>query len=188
MVIDGKRKLKPEQITEFKNSLSDDGIVNVLFDATGTIVDCKKNTLIDIFKNEELEKLIQSDDEVITFIGADIALEILGIDFRWWIAPVRNTKYARLKKLFSLETPVQRTKRETEQVIVNVQIGKRKEDGTIEPIDFFNGPKRDAISFINKHYAINELRTFFDNSTMITINDSGWKTMQELIDGGIFEQ
>lgn len=199
MVINAIRALKPSHMTQFLAGQSKEQDLDIVVNNETLFDTVKLEKIQDVFMNEELEKLIASDDDTIQFITGDNILTIAGIDYTWWIAPVRNKKYKRLEKLFSGEEgKVANTSEKKTRTTRQLQVGiATKNDKDITNIETFNGSTRDCINFINKNYAKRELRNRFAGNTVIyiysgddtidftNIDSSEWKTFEQLQEEGV---
>ena len=199
MVINAVRALKPSHMTQFLAGQSKEQDLDIVVNNETLFDTVKLEKIQDVFMNEELEKLIASDDDTIQFITGDNILTIAGIDYNWWIAPVRNKKYKRLEKLFSgEEEKVVNTSEKKTRTIRQLQVGiATKNDREITNIETFSGSTRDCINFINKNYAKRELRSRFADNTVIyfysgddtiiftNIDSSEWKTFEQLQEEGV---
>lgn len=199
-LIDGKKKLKPTHIDEFKQGLNDDTVITMYIDQLDVFFQKKLKDMQDFFKDESIEANVQSDECVITFLGESNALEILGIDYKWWIAPVRGKKYARLNKLFNLEQDfsqkVDKADKPAKQsnIIYKCACGIKK-DNVVTDIEKFEGTQKEMTAFVNKLFARNQVRTFFRGVIVFCVNYkyesdlddiNNWFTLSELSDKGVF--
>lgn len=199
MVINAVRALKPSHMTQFLAGQLKEQDLDIVVNNETLFDTVKLEKIQDVFMNEELEKLITSDDDTIQFITGDNILTITGIDYTWWIAPVRNKKYKRLEKLFSGEEgKVTNTSEKKTRTTRQLQVGiATKNDREITNIETFSGSIKDCISFINKNYAKRELRSRFADNTVIyiysgdetidftSIDSSDWKTFEQLQEEGV---
>ena len=199
MVINAIKALKPSHMTQFLTGQSKEQDLDIVVNNETLFDTVKLEKIQDWFINEELEKLIASYDDTIQFITGDNILTIAGIDYTWWIAPVRNKKYKRLEKLFSGEEgKVANTSEKKTRTTRQLQVGiATKNDKEITNIETFNGSIRDCINFINKNYAKRELKSRFADNTVIyiysgdetidftNIDSSEWKTFEQLQEEGV---
>ena len=193
-LIDGKKKLKFENIEEFKQGLTDDTVVSMYIDQLDIFFQKSLKDMKDFFTDESIESKVQDDNCVITFLGGSNALEILGIDYKWWIAPVRKKKYARLNKLFGLEQDKQEQNVKQSNIIYKCACGIKK-DNVVTDIEKFEGIQKEMTAFVNKLFARNQIRTFFRGVIVFCVNykyDSdlddinNWFTLSELSEKGVF--
>ena len=194
LILNACNKLNKTHIDEFKKDLSEDTEVTILLDAHDCVMTYTIKTLKDFFTNPEAEDLITDDKEQINFVADDRVLTIQGSDFKWHIAVVRNKKYARLSRLFD-EVSVKQTKSKEKKETNTSKLIKVAictiDDFCIENISIFEGTKQQCIAFINKEYAIREIRNRFDDSTRISFNyqneNTEWKTLETLEQEGVIE-
>lgn len=197
MLIDAKYKLKPTHIQQFE-SASNGKQVNVLVD-NNLVAISEYDKLEYVFRDENLETIITDDNSIIDFVQEDNdnVLEIAGIDYKWWIAPVRNKKYARLAKLFNtaITVDVKETKKSSTNKLYKVYAAELDDDGHILTYNEFEGKKQEVIDFMNKFYAKNYLRHRFVDKSVFLLNPDladgqspldikEWKSFMQLADEG----
>lgn len=200
MIINARNKLNSTYIKNFIDDLDkNEEVVALIEDAGQMTVTATIETFVDLFKSQDIEDSL-SDKSEIVFMNSKHSLEITANDYRYWIAEVRNKKYARLTKLFNLEntttTKVVSNKQVSSSNMINVIIGNKLED-KVEIIDLITAKQKDCINFINKEYAKNEIKHKFSNTTRFIINPENldidtietsneWLSFDELIEKGVF--
>lgn len=206
ILIDAKKAFKRWHLQQFEENQTDDVNVVMYIEPTQVIFERPLKDMRKFFEDEEVEKNVPDDNCVISFITETKVLQILGIDFNWWIAVVRNKKYRRLDRLFSKEKIEEQQTQETSErqkkeknIVVDEMIYKCacgiKKDNEVVDIEKFEGTKKDMICFVNRLFQKNQIRSMFKAVVVFCINykfDSdlndinNWFTLNELYDKGVF--
>lgn len=204
IVIDAKKRLGPNSIQKFKENQSDDTNVVMYIEDTEMFFERPLKEMRSFFEDESVEQAVLNDDCVISFITDEKILTILGLDFNWWIAVVRNKKYRRLDKLFGeqvVEKEQKKERQKKEKIDAFQSLYKcacaNLDNGVLKDIETFEGSYKDMIIFINKANAMKLMRSFFKASVVFCINYSedkdlenvdNWFTVEELKEKGVFVQ
>lgn len=190
-MIDAMKKLKPEHIKTMIDTIPNGNTVDILIGNDFSVSMPIENILKDFFMNEEIEKVVndKNDNTEIDFVSGDFVLQIACIDYKWWIAPVRNKKYARLSKLFSteIETKTDKSKSKAKNdTTIDVVIGIMDANNNVVDIKQMTDKRNAVIDFINAEYSKRLLKSRFTAKIVFSINGSSFKTMEELLDEGVF--
>lgn len=191
-LINAKKHFTNKDILSFVDGLEDTDMIDVLLEKSNSALSIQVSNLRNFFTDESIEQYITDDDDTISFICKDNCLQIAGQDYKWYIATVRNVKYARLDKLFDTTTEKvkkEKVKKETDNSkLLRVAICTLCEFH-IDNVSIFEGTKQQCVAFINKEYSIREIRNRFDNSTRISFDykgqDTEWKTLELLEQEGV---
>lgn len=194
-LINAKKHFTNKDIVSFKEGLDDETLVDILLEKSNTAMQIKLSNLRNFFTDESVEPLITEDNDTISFIANDICLQIAGQDYKWYTATVRNTKYARLDKLFDTSTVKEKAKTvKVKEVDVSKYIKiaccTMNTSNITDNIKTFEGTKQQCVAFMNYEYSIREIRHMFNESTRFSFdyqgNNTVWKTLDELsIEGAI---
>lgn len=207
ILIDAKKALKPWHIQQFKENQADDVNVVMYIEHTQAIFERPLKDMRKFFEDEEVEKNVSDDNCVISFMTDAKVLQILGIDYNWWIAVIRGKKYRRLEKLFPDACSEEPIKNQSENLIKPPQerkTSKKRNDSQtifkcacgikngeqIEDIETFEGTYKETIAFINRQNQIRQIRSFFKAEIVFCVNcdasEKNWFTVNELIEKGVF--
>ena len=196
-VIDAKKKLTALSIKEFKANQSDDTFVVVFSERTNAEFSTTLGQLEDFFKREDVEQVFVENDDVIFFSTEETTLEILGVDYKYFIAPVRNVKYKRLDKLFhsidDLDLKIEETKidkhtktTKTSKSLSVICQSIDKDNNIVDSCEIEDS-KSKIIESINNYYRIQLLRSRFENTIRFSFdNGQTFKTFDELVNEGVF--
>lgn len=193
--IDARKKLGQNSMKEFVNCNSDDAIVTMYIEPQELIFEKTIKNMKQFFEDEEIEKVIDNDDCIISFVSDSAVLQIIGLDYRWWIAVVRKTKRARLKRLFDFDDKIieEKQNKKVKQVESYTCFCGTVIDGKIDNIASFDGQKKDLINFVNKEYQIRMIKSFFKAKVVYCLNSDendigNWKSYEDLLKEGVFVQ
>ena len=187
ILIDAKMKLNASSIQQLKDIEQNDTLLSIFGDNHDTILfEYKISELEQFFRDEAAEELFTDDNEVIHFVGEKAILDILGIDFKWHIATVRNTKYKSLEKLFNKKIEKAETKKLINLVHIDCITYSDTTYTTIVDSQSFDGNVKDAITFVNKLYNMHLLKNRFEDTMKFSINNKEAKTFNELVNEGVF--
>lgn len=188
-MINAIRNLKAYHIAQFKANQSDDVEVNIVSDKTDCLFTCKMGELEDFFKRNDVEEVFTDENDIISFMSPETTLQIAGVDYLWYIAPVRNTKYKRLEKLFHSENiEIPKEKPKTQRQSYSIQIAEFDKDNNIvgEPY-IITGTKSEFISGINQAYSMTLLKSQFEHQAKFRFtDDEPWLTFDEMKEKGVF--
>lgn len=173
-IIDGKRKLNPDQMHEFLSACKEDDAILVMIDTIER--QYTTSTLRSFFEQQEFPEC--KEDLPITIASNDAMLEILGIDYNWWAGT------RRLNKLFGGPVVKKSTKKiEDEPVSVNVIVGIKYEDEE-DSVQFFEGSRKLAVEWLNKNYQLYSLKSFFKKKILVSIDKDEFKSIDEYVQEG----
>lgn len=201
-VIDAKKKLTALSIKEFKANQSDDTFVAVFSEKTNAEFSTTLGQLEDFFKREDVEQAFVDNDDVIFFSTEETTLEILGVDYKYFIATVRGIKYRRLDKLFhsiddldlNINTeidkiekqPTQKTQKSTKTIKIICQTIDK--NNNIVDSKVIEDTKSRVVDEVNKYHKLALLRSKFENIVKFSLDDGQtFKTFDELVSEGVFE-
>lgn len=201
-IIDARKKLTAQSIADFKDGQDNATIVDIVSDKTESLFTCTLDELENFFKRNDVEEAFTEDDDIIYFMSQETTLQILGLDFKYFIAPVRGVKYKRLEKLFgpsdmasdsmrnisSKKSAVTADKSaKPQKTHFSIQCATFDKDDNIVDIQVIEGVKNDFIRDLNQHYSMTILRSHFENTVKFRFNDDeDWQTFDELKDKGVF--
>lgn len=187
MLIDVRKKLKPQDMALFLSVLKDDD--KILFDLYKIV---KKVDLKRLFEDSAFVKNVCEHIEICT-CGTEILISpendsdethmlLIDIeDFKYW-----TTSSRRLNKLFSdVPKPVKK-----EQSCPKIEIALMKHDGTIVESDVIKDKsKKEMLYAINRLLSIYTLKARISDDLCVKFNveDSGFKTYEQLVKEGVFE-
>lgn len=191
MEFDGRKKLSPEIVKSFYDTIlaDDEDIVCVKEDGT-IIFKCNRNELLD---NMFSKNLFSSFDENTEFVvkTSTNSLMLLAIDFTWWSTTRRRNKMS--KEVLENNTVILASKKvEKEEQSYNMACATLQE-GNITNISVFVGTKKDIIRFMNEQIQKRMVDSFlksepvfnlaYDESAPLLVED--WMTVDELAEAGI---
>lgn len=200
ILIDAKKKLTYQSIVDFKADQSDDTAVDVVSEMSDVAFSTTLGSLQDFFKRDDVAETFVNDKDVISFLTEQTALQILGVDFKWYITPVRGIRYKRLDKLFNIcdtndegmnkpsNTSTKKPREKTAKPTIKVECARiDKDNNIVEESTTFVGTKSEVVSFINMYYAKAMIRSrFADDAKFKVENDETWKSFDELVNEGVF--
>ena len=195
IIIDAKHKLGYKAMNEFMAGQDPNTTVTMYIDSSEKIFERPIRNMRLFFEDQKVEEQVTSDDCVISFITDTRVLEIIGLDFTWWIAMVRGKKYRRLDNLFN--APEKKEKVENVgQEIYKCACGIKR-NSVVTDIEKFEGTKKDMIVFVNKIFAKMQIKSMFKANVVFCVNykydddlndANNWFTMYELCNKGVFKQ
>lgn len=137
-----------------------------------------------MFENEKLLTTIVDKNQDIYFIGNNISLHTIGLDYLWY-----KGRPDRIAKLFKLDNKPKAVKQSQTTSDISVACAVRK-DGQILDVSSFVGNIKSAIQFLNDSYRIKLAKSFFKDEVVFCINytedSSEWFTFEELQEKGVF--
>lgn len=188
MLIDVKNKLKPQDMALFLSVLKDDD--EILIDSYEKVkkVDLKQTLSDDAFIKAVCEHVKNRD-----YCGTEIVISpwdyndethtlLIDIeDFKYWTASSR-----RLNKLLSdISKPVKK-----EQLCPKIEVALMKHDGSVVESDVIKDKtKKEMLYAVNRLFSIYTLKARISNDLCVKFNveDSGFKTYEQLVKEGVFE-
>ena len=191
-LIDARKHFTNKDISSFKTGLNESDLVDILLEKANIALTLKVENLKTFFTDDSIAQYINDDNEIISFVCNDNCLQFAGQDYKWYTATVRNKPFARLDKLFEVAEvkTEKRVKKETDNnKFIKVGIATLT-DEKYENVSIFEGTKQQCIAFINKEYAIREIRSRFAENTRVCIQpgeNPEWKTLDELALEGVIE-
>lgn len=194
IIIDAKHKLGYKAMSEFMSGQDPNTTVTMYIDSSEKIFERPIRNMRLFFEDQKVEEQVTSDDCVISFITDTRVLEIIGLDFTWWIAMVRGKKYRRLDKLFN--APEKKEKVESAgQEIYKCACGIKR-NSVVTDIEKFEGTQKDMVAFVNKIFAKIQIKSMFKANVVFCVNykydddlndANNWFTMHELCNKGVFK-
>lgn len=191
MEFDGRKKLSPEIVKSFYDTIlaDDEDIVCVKEDGT-IIFKCNRNELLD---NMFSKNLFSSFDENTEFVvkTSTNSLMLLAIDLTWWSSTRRRNKMFKevLENNTIIPTPKKVEKEEQSYSMACATL----QEGNITNISVFVGTKKDIIRFMNEQIQKRMVDSFlksepvfnlaYDESAPLLVED--WMTIDELAEAGI---
>ena len=138
----------------------------------------KEKLINKLFSQEIFEFLNKFDENVLIFCcETNNCIEISFNDY----CKFYNSN-DKIKSLYEIKEKIK------EKLIINVKIGiQRQNSSEIEDIVECEAEKKPILDFINKIIRNYSIKYFFEKTTqiVININNSNWKTMNQLIEDGI---
>lgn len=195
--IDGKKCLNANSIKAFIENENTNNIVQMFIEDTAFLLERPLKDLRSFFEDENVENAITNDDVVISFILNDKILQILGIDYRWWIAPYRRKKYGRLNQLFDTNVVKQEKSKQSNRQMICCATAII-ENNVVSDIKEYEDEPKNLIPILNKEYTKNVLQTRFKPTLKFCFNykagDNGldiydaanYKSFEELVNEGVF--
>ena len=195
IIIDAKHKLGYKAMNEFMSGQDPNTTVTMYIDSSEKIFERPIRNMRLFFEDQKVEEQVTSDDCVISFITDTRVLEIIGLDFTWWIAMVRGKKYRRLDKLFNAQEKKEKVESagpETYKCACGI-----KRNSVVTDIEKFEGTQKDMIAFVNKIFAKIQIKSMFKANVVFCVNykydddlndANNWFTMHELCNKGVFKQ
>lgn len=191
MEFDGRKKLNPEIVKSFYDTILSDDEDIVCVKEDGTIIfKCNRNELLD---NMFSKNLFSSFDENTEFVvkTSTSSLMLLAIDFTWWSTTRRRNKMS--KAILENNTVILASKKvEKEEQFYSMACATLQE-GNITNISVFVGTKKDIIRFMNEQIQKRMIDSFlksepvfnlaYDESAPLLAED--WMTIDELAEAGI---
>ena len=191
MEFDGRKKLNPEIVKSFYDTILGDNEDIVCVKEDGTIIfKCNRNELLD---NMFSKNLFSSFDENTEFVvkTSTNSLMLLAIDFTWWSTTRRRNKMS--KEVLENNTVILASKKvEKEEQSYSMACATLQE-GNITNISVFVGTKKDIIRFMNEQIQKRMVDSFlksepvfnlaYDESAPLLVED--WMTVDELAEAGI---
>lgn len=191
MEFDGRKKLSPEIVKSFYDTIlaDDEDIVCVKEDGT-IIFKCNRNELLDNMFSKNLFSLFDENAEFIVKTSTN-SLVLLAIDLTWWSSTRRRNKMS--KEVLENNTVILASKKvEKEEQSYSMACATLQE-GNITNISVFVGTKKDIIRFMNEQIQKRMVDSFlksepvfnlaYDESAPLLVED--WMTVDELAEAGI---
>lgn len=209
-IIDAKKCLNHDKLEAFLNAMNgvDESLEFVFKDDDTIKFPGHASSLHTIFKDPLVHEAIEAFGPKceISIIATSSIMLILGEDVLWWTKTQRK-----FNQLFVLDREQQEADRNqsaklsmhketvkrrtsTDATTYKLAVGIKK-DNSITDIETFEGNQKQMRDFVNKMFQRNQLRSFGRCITVFCINYkfedelndvNNWKTMQELIDEGVF--
>ena len=173
MIIDGIKDLTSELISQFAKEINDSDIIQFMQNDT-LVKETAKATLANDILIASLDKSQIKDDDIFSLVSTNVSLIFNGVNYKWW----KKTK-KRIEKFNSLMNPgnekvevaeKEKTKKkpildeQTYSVAVAFCI-----DNFLSDIQFFVGPKSEAIDFINNDIFKKLSSTSIDTKVVINL-------------------
>lgn len=189
MEFDGRKKLSPEIVKSFYDTISDDENIICIKDEL-IYFKCKKNELLDNMFSKNLFDSFNENAEFSIKTSTN-SLMLLAIDFTWWSTTRRRNKM--FKEVLENSTVVPTPKKvEKEEQSYSMACATLQE-GNITNISVFVGTKKDIIRFMNEQIQKRMVDSFlksepvfnlaYDESAPLLVED--WMTIDELAEAGI---
>lgn len=173
MIIDGTKSLTSDLISQFAKEIDDSSVIQFMQNDT-LVKETTKSTLTNDILTISADESQIKDDDIFSLVVTNVSLTFNGADYKWW----KKTK-KRIEKfdllLNSTNTKVEVTKKErtkkkpildeqTYSVAVAFCI-----DNFLSDIQFFVGPKSEAIEFINNDIFKKLSSTSIDTNVVINL-------------------
>lgn len=201
-IIDAKKCLNRSKLEEFMNAMNGvDESLEFIFKDDDTIkFSGHSSTLHTIFKDPLVHEAIEAfgPQTEISIVATSATMLILGEDVLWWTKTQRkfNQLFVLSEQSAKLGMHKETVKRRAsaDNTTYKLAVGIRK-DNSIADIETFEGNQKQMRDFVNKMFQRNYLRSFGKCTTVFCINYTfedelndvnNWKTMQQLIDEGVF--
>lgn len=199
-IIDAKKCLNRSKLEEFINAMNGvDESLDFVFKEDDTIkFPGRLSTLHTIFKDPLVHETIEAfgPKTEISVIATSATMLILGEDVLWWTKTQKkfNQLFVLNQKQQEADKNTVKHRSTTNNTIYKFAVGIRK-DNSVTDVETFEGNQKQMIDFVNKMFQRNHLRSFGKCTTVFCINYTfedelndvnNWKTMQQLIDEGVF--
>lgn len=173
MIIDGTKSLTSDLISQFAKEINDEDIIQFMQN-DALIKETTKATLANDILTTSTDESQIKDDDIFSLASTKVSLTFNGADYKWW----KKTK-KRIEKFDSLLNPgnekveivkKEKTKKkpildeQTYSVAVAFCI-----DNFLSDIQFFVGPKSEAIDFINNDIFKKLSSTSIDTKVVINL-------------------
>lgn len=173
MIIDGTKSLTSDLISQFAKEINDEDVIRFMQNDT-LIKETTKATLANDILTISADELQIKDEDIFSLVSTNVSLTFNGADYKWW----KKTN-KRIEKFYLLMNPgneeVKVTKKEktkskpildeqTYSVAVAFCI-----DNFLSDIQFFVGPKSEAIEFINNDIFKKLSSTSIDTKVVINL-------------------
>lgn len=173
MIIDGTKSLTSDLISRFSKEVNYEEIIRFMQNDM-LVKETTKATLANDILIASLDKSQIKDDDIFSLVSTNVSLTFNGVNYKWW----KKTK-KRIEKFYLLLNPgneeVKVTKKEktknkpildeqTYSVAVAFCI-----DNFLSDIQFFVGPKSEAIDFINNDIFKKLSSTSIDTKVVINL-------------------
>lgn len=173
MIIDGTKSLTSDLISKFSKEVNYEEVIQFMQNDT-LVKETTKTTLANDILTISIDESQIKDDDIFSLVSTNVSLTFNGADYKWW----KKTN-KRIEKFYLLLNPrneeVKVTKKEktknkpildeqTYSVAVAFCI-----DNFLSDIQFFVGPKSEAIEFINNDIFKKLSSTSIDTKVVINL-------------------
>ena len=173
MIIDGTKSLTSELISQFSKEVNYEEVIQFMQNDT-LVKETTKTTLANDILTISEDELQIKDDDIFSLVSTNVSLTFNGADYKWW----KKTN-KRIEKFYLLLNPgnkeVKVTKKEKtkNKPILNEQTYSVAVafciDNFLSDIQFFVGPKSEAIEFINNDIFKKLSSTSIDTKVVINL-------------------
>lgn len=153
MIIDGTKSLTSELISQFAKEVNDEEVIRLMQNDT-IVKETTKATLANDILTISADELQVKDDDIFSLVSTNVSLTFNGADYKWW----KKTN-KRIEKFYLLLNPgneevkVKKKEKTKSKPILDEQTYSVAVafciDNFLSDIQFFVGPKSEAIEFIN---------------------------------------
>ena len=173
MIIDGTKSLTSDLISRFAKEVNYEEVIQFMQNDT-LVKETTKDTLANDILTTSADELQIKDDDIFSLVSTNVSLTFNGADYKWW----KKTN-KRIEKFYLLLNPgneeVKVTKKEKtkNKPILNEQTYSVAVafciDNFLSDIQFFVGPKSEAIEFINNDIFKKLSSTSIDTKVVINL-------------------
>ena len=173
MIIDGTKSLTSDLISRFAKEVNYEEVIQFMKNDT-LVKETTKASLANDILTISADELQIKDDDIFSLVSTNVSLTFNGADYKWW----KKTN-KRIEKFNSLMNPgneeVKVTKKEKtkNKPILNEQTYSVAVafciDNFLSDIQFFAGPKSEAIEFINNDIFKKLSSTSIDTKVVINL-------------------
>ena len=173
MIIDGTKSLTSDLISQFAKEVNYEEVIQFMQNDTLVKETTKASLANDILTISEDEIQIK-DDDIFSLVSTNVSLTFNGADYKWW----KNTN-KRIEKFYLLVNPgneevkVKKKEKTKNKPILDEQTYSVAVafciDNFLSDIQFFVGPKSEAIEFINNDIFKKLSSTSIDTKVVINL-------------------
>lgn len=173
MIIDGTKSLTSDLISRFAKEVNYEEVIQFIQNDT-LVKETTKSSLANDILTISADELQIKDDDIFSLVSTNVSLTFNGADYKWW----KKTN-KRIEKFYLLLNPgneeVKVTKKEKtkNKPILDEQIYSVAVafciDNFLSDIQFFVGPKSEAIEFINNDIFKKLSSTSIDTKVVINL-------------------
>lgn len=173
MIIDGTKSLTSDLISQFAKEINDEDVIRFMQNDT-LIKETTKATLANDILTISADELQIKDEDIFSLVSTNVSLTFNGADYKWW----KKTN-KRIEKFYLLMNPgneevkVKKKEKTKNKPILDEQTYSVAVafciDNFLSDIQFFVGPKSEAIEFINNDIFKKLSSTSIDTKVVINL-------------------
>lgn len=173
MIIDGTKSLTSDLISRFAKEVNYEEVIQFMQNDT-LVKETTKSSLANDILTISADELQIKDDDIFSLVSTNVSLTFNGADYKWW----KKTN-KRIEKFYLLLNPgneevkVKKKEKTKNKPILNEQTYSVAVafciDNFLSDIQFFVGPKSEAIEFINNDIFKKLSSTSIDTKVVINL-------------------